>query len=84
MMIDRLLSQIERHIKRTGTTPTTFGRAVNGDPCLVFDLRTGRQPTLKTVEKIKTILRRNRDTTGETMQRLLRRKKKRVANVGSK
>lgn len=39
-----LLWQIERHLKETGTSPTTFGRLAVRDPRLVHDLRRGRQP----------------------------------------
>jgi hypothetical protein len=39
-----LLSRIERHLKRTGTPPTRFGRDCVHDPQFVFDLRRGREP----------------------------------------
>lgn len=39
-----LLSQIERHLIKSGTPPTRFGRQVVGDPRFVHDLRRGREP----------------------------------------
>jgi hypothetical protein len=37
-----LLSRIERHLRRSGQYPTTFGRQAAGDPRLVADMRSGR------------------------------------------
>lgn len=39
-----LLTRIERHLRRSGTTPTRFGRDAVRDPRLVHDLRNGREP----------------------------------------
>ncbi len=39
-----LLRRVERHLKRSATPPTRFGREAVGDPRLVFDLRNGRTP----------------------------------------
>ncbi len=39
-----LLSRIERHLRRSGTPPTRFGRECVRDPRFVFDLRNGREP----------------------------------------
>jgi tRNA-dihydrouridine synthase len=38
-----LLLLIDRHLRRTGVPPTSFGRRAIGDPNLVRQLRTGRQ-----------------------------------------
>jgi 2,4-dienoyl-CoA reductase-like NADH-dependent reductase (Old Yellow Enzyme family) len=38
-----LLRRIERYLKKTRTSATTFGRESVRDPQLVFDLRRGRQ-----------------------------------------
>ncbi len=37
-----LLYRIEVHLRRTGVSPTRFGKEVARDPRLVFDLRAGR------------------------------------------
>jgi hypothetical protein len=39
------LRSIERFLAKTGMAPTTFGRHAARDPRLVFDLRSGRQPS---------------------------------------
>ncbi len=38
-----LLTEIERYLRRTGTTPTRFGREAARDPRLVHDMRGGRE-----------------------------------------
>ena len=38
-----LLRRIERHLRRRGMAPSTFGRKVAGDPRLVRDMRRGRE-----------------------------------------
>lgn len=37
-----VLAKIERYLRRTGMSPTTFGRRAANDPRFVFDLRKGR------------------------------------------
>lgn len=47
-----LLGEIERHIRRTGTSETRFGREAIGDPRFVADLRNGREPRARTIDRI--------------------------------
>ncbi len=47
-----LLTRIQRHLHRTGTAPTRFGREVVGDPRFVEDLRNGREPRDKTAARV--------------------------------
>lgn len=47
-----LLRAIERHISRHGIAPTRFGRDAVGDPRLVHDLRRGREPGRRMVERV--------------------------------
>lgn len=46
-----LLLRIERWLKRSGFSATRFGREAMGDPRFVRDLRNGREPRPKTVER---------------------------------
>lgn len=46
------LAQIEAHLAQTRTSATAFGQAAVGDPCFVFDLRSGRMPSLRLVERV--------------------------------
>lgn len=54
-----ILGRVELYIKRTRTPPTRFGRDALGDPNLVFDLRDGREPRSRTVQKIEAFLDAN-------------------------
>lgn len=47
-----LLSLITRHLDRTHTPETKFGRLAVGDPRFVNDLRNGREPRPRTVAKV--------------------------------
>lgn len=51
-----LLYQIERHLRRTGTSATRFGREALGDPRFVMDLRRGRLPGMKTEARVRNYL----------------------------
>ncbi|PTQ10046.1 hypothetical protein CLG96_12965 [Sphingomonas oleivorans] len=51
-----LLEQIETYLVRTGTSASTFGRAVVADPRFVQDLRDGRQPRRRTKQKVSNFL----------------------------
>jgi hypothetical protein len=51
-----LLLRIERHLRRSGTTPTRFGRDAVRDPRLVFDLRNGRAPGPELSLRLSTYL----------------------------
>jgi len=56
---EQFLAAIEGYLRRTGTKPTEFGRQALGDPSLVLNLRRGRSPRLKTVERVIDFIRRN-------------------------
>ena len=44
---------VEKFLKRTGVEPTIFGREALGDPSFVFDLRKGRSPSARTMDKVR-------------------------------
>ena len=52
----RLLQRIERYLKKSRTSATTFGRECARDPQLVFDLRPGREPRLNLRRRIHAYL----------------------------
>jgi 2,4-dienoyl-CoA reductase-like NADH-dependent reductase (Old Yellow Enzyme family) len=52
----RLLQRIERYLRRTRTSATSFGRECARDPQLVFDLRRGREPRLNLRRRIHSYL----------------------------
>ena len=47
-----LIRAIDAHLSRTGESATAFGRRVCGDPHLVADIRSGRSPRLRLIERI--------------------------------
>jgi tRNA-dihydrouridine synthase len=58
-----LLLRINRHLRRTGMSPTRFGREALGDPNLVQQLRAGRELRDATARRIIAYL----NTAGEPM-----------------
>lgn len=50
-----LLNIVERHLARTGISPSRFGRMIAGDPRLVFDMRRGRQINEELEERLLSI-----------------------------
>ena len=56
-----LLTTIERHLRRTGVTPTRFGREALSDPRFVRDLRLGREPRPRTADRGIAYLRQQQE-----------------------
>ena len=52
----KLLDRIERHLKESHMSATRFGRRAVGDPRFVLDLRMGRKPRRRTLEKVEAYL----------------------------
>lgn len=52
----KLLDRIEKHLKQTHMSPTRFGRRAVGDPRFVLDLRAGRRPRARTLQKVERYL----------------------------
>ncbi|MFM2150288.1 MAG: hypothetical protein RLZZ187_2594 [Pseudomonadota bacterium] len=48
----QLVEVVDRHLVASGESASAFGRRVANDPRLVFDLREGRSPQLRLVERI--------------------------------
>lgn len=48
-----LLRQIEIFLRETGMAPTRFGRNAVRDPRLVFDMRRGREPTMRMTKRVE-------------------------------
>lgn len=51
-----LLREVEKFLRQNDTPPTRFGREAVGDPRFVFDLRNGRDPRPRTVERVLAYL----------------------------
>lgn len=53
---ETFLASIESFLKDSGMSATAFGKAVANDPNFVADLRGGRMPGLRLVEKAQTYM----------------------------
>jgi sulfate adenylyltransferase subunit 2 len=47
------LGEIDRFLESAGLDPTSLGKQALGDPSFVFDLRKGRSPSTRTIEKVR-------------------------------
>jgi sulfate adenylyltransferase subunit 2 len=47
------LSEIEAFLKGNSIDPTSLGKQALGDPSFVFDLRKGRSPSTRTIERVR-------------------------------
>ena len=54
-----LEKEIGRYLKATGLAPSMFGWSVLGDYNFIRDLRNGRSPTMKTVDKVRKWMAEN-------------------------
>lgn len=54
----KLLDRIEKHLKEAHISATRFGRRAVGDPRFVLDLRMGRRPRRRTLERVEGYLSR--------------------------
>lgn len=51
-----LLREVEKYLRRREVAPTRFGRDAVGDPRFVFDLRNGREPRPRTIQRVRAYL----------------------------
>jgi hypothetical protein len=51
-----LLREVEKFLKISNIPAARFGREAMGDPRFVFDLRRGREPRPRTVERVRAFL----------------------------
>ena len=51
-----LLREIELHLRATEGSAAKFGRMAMRDPRFVFDLRNGREPGIRTTQKVRAYL----------------------------
>ena len=56
MSVMKLLDRIENHLKEAHISATRFGRRAVGDPRFVLDLRMGRRPRRRTLERVESYL----------------------------
>ena len=51
-----LLRDVELFLRASNIPAATFGRVAMGDPRFVFDLRNGREPRTRTIERVRAFL----------------------------
>ena len=51
-----LLREVEKYLKLSNMPAARFGREAMKDPRFVFDLRNGREPRQRTVERVLAFL----------------------------
>ena len=51
-----LLRTVENFLKLSNMPPARFGREAMRDPRFVFDLRNGREPRARTVERVRAFV----------------------------
>jgi 2,4-dienoyl-CoA reductase-like NADH-dependent reductase (Old Yellow Enzyme family) len=61
---DAFLSEIEAFLARERAAPSTFGRAAVGDPNFVRQLREGRAPSLRLVDRARAYMAARRRAAG--------------------
>jgi hypothetical protein len=61
---DAFLSEIEAFHARERAPPSTFGRAAVGDPNFVRQLREGRAPSLRLVDRARAYMAARRRAAG--------------------
>lgn len=56
----QLLPVIEKYLRTSNTPPTRFGRDAVGDPRFVLDLRNGREPRGRTIDRVLGYIERQK------------------------
>lgn len=51
---ETFLKDVEQFLESSKIEPTRLGREALGDPSFVFDLRKGRSPSGRTMDKVRT------------------------------
>ena len=51
-----LLREVEKYLQNSNTPAARFGREAMRDPRFVFDLRRGREPRPRTIERVRAFL----------------------------
>lgn len=63
---EAFLSEIEAFLAHSGISASAFGRAAVADPNFVGDLRTGRAPSLRLVDRARDYIASQPSTNDDT------------------
>jgi hypothetical protein len=56
-LTEQFLAEVEAFIAKSELNPTDFGKLAINDPNFVFDLREGRSPSARTIDKVREWMR---------------------------
>tara|TARA_Y100000310_G_C20185972_1_gene580304 strand:+ start:382 stop:570 length:189 start_codon:yes stop_codon:yes gene_type:complete len=54
----QFVNEVEGYLAATKMNPTRFGREAISDPNFVFELRRGRSPVSRTMDKVREFMQR--------------------------
>jgi hypothetical protein len=57
----KFVEEVEAFLKESGMTATVFGKAAVNDPKFVFNIREGRQPSLRLVDRVNAYVKSVRE-----------------------
>jgi len=67
--VQLLLSDIANYLSRSGIDRTTFGRQAMHDGNFIPRLEAGRQPTFKTIDRVRAFINRKTKAVHQITQR---------------
>jgi sulfate adenylyltransferase subunit 2 len=60
------LAEVERFLETAGLEPTSLGKQALSDPSFVFDLRKGRSPSTRTIDKVRAWMQQQKSSSKPT------------------
>lgn len=60
--IEELLAEIEAYREKTETPVTVFGLAAAGDPNFIRDIKNGRMPNLRLIDRVRDFMQSRSET----------------------
>ena len=60
--------EVDSFLAMSGMDPTTFGREAMNDPRFVFDIRASRSPSLRTIERVREWIKKQKGGTAPQPQ----------------
>ena len=61
------IADIERFLAREAIDPTSFGKQALGDPSFVFDLKKGRSPSTRTIDRVRAFMQQRQPLPAATL-----------------
>jgi hypothetical protein len=58
---EKFVAEVEAFLKASGMSATVFGKAAVNDPKFVFNIRKGRQPSLRLVDRVNAYIKSVRE-----------------------